>query len=60
MENKYSGMTVNERIYVSGLMGEFDEAVENKNTEKVRAILEQVELTSSSISAIIEELGVEQ
>lgn len=56
MENKYTGMTVNERLYVSGLMDEFDEAVEKKNTEKVRAILEKVELTESSIKPILEKL----
>lgn len=56
MENKYAGMTVNERLYVSGLMDEFDEAVEKKDTEKVRAILEKVELTEESIKPILEEL----
>lgn len=56
MENKYAGMTVNERLYVSGLMGEFDEAVEEKSTEKVRAILEKVELAEDSIQPILEKL----
>ncbi|UTA48059.1 hypothetical protein L1F30_00625 [Simiduia sp. 21SJ11W-1] len=56
MENKYAGMTVNERLYVSGLMGEFDEAVENKDTEKVRSILEKVELTEESIKPILDKL----
>jgi molecular chaperone GrpE (heat shock protein) len=58
MEKKYAGMTVNERLYVSGLMDEFDEAVEKKGTEKVRAILEKVELTEESITPILEELGL--
>lgn len=56
MEKKYVGMTVNERLYVSGLMSEFDEAVENENTKKIRAILEKVELTEESIKPIIEKL----
>lgn len=56
MENKYAGMTVNERLYVSGLMDEFDKAVEKKNTEKIRAILEKVELTEESIKPILEKL----
>jgi len=47
---------VNERLYVSGLMDEFDEAVEKKNTDKVRAILEKVELTEDSIKPILETL----
>jgi hypothetical protein len=56
MDNKYAGMTVNERLYVSGLMGEFDEAVKKKNSEEVRAILEKVELTEASIKPILEKL----
>ena len=35
MDNKYAGMTVNERLCVSGLMVEFDEAVKQKNSAKV-------------------------
>ena len=56
MDNKYAGMTVNERLYVSGLMREFDEAVKQKNSEKVRAILEKVELNEASIKPILERL----
>jgi len=56
MENKYSGMTVNERLYVSGLLNEFDEAVENKDTEKVCSILKKVELTDESVKEILESL----
>ncbi|HEY8942039.1 MAG TPA: hypothetical protein VIM59_17720 [Cellvibrio sp.] len=56
MEKKYAGMTVNERLYVSGLMDEFDEAVEKENTKKIRAILEKVELTEESIKPILEKL----
>ena len=56
MDNKYSGMTVNERLYVSGLMDEFDEAVKNKNIDRVRSILKEVELTEESIKPILEKL----
>ena len=56
MDNKYAGMTVNERLCVSGLMVEFDEAVKQKNSAKVRAILEKVELTEASIKPILERL----
>lgn len=55
---RYAGMTVNERLYVSGFMDEFDEAVEKKDTDKVRAILEQVELTEDSIKPILEAVGL--
>ncbi|HEY8962520.1 MAG TPA: hypothetical protein VIM57_09970 [Luteolibacter sp.] len=58
MENKYAGMTVNERLYVSGLMDEFDEAVKKKDVDKVRSILEQVELTEESIKPILEKLDL--
>lgn len=58
MENKYSGMTVNERLYVSGLMDEFDKAVEERDKERVRSILSNVELTEESIRPILEKLGL--
>ena len=54
MDYKYAGMTVNERLYVSGLMDEFEEAVEKKNADKVRTILEKVGLTDDSIKPILE------
>lgn len=58
MENKYAGMTVNERLYVSGLMDEFDAAVEKSDSNKVRSILEEVQLTDESINPILEKLGL--
>ena len=56
MENKYAGMTVNERLYVSGLMDEFDQAVEKKDTEHARAILEKIGLAEGSIKPILKKL----
>ncbi|NPU90852.1 MAG: hypothetical protein HPY82_02985 [Gammaproteobacteria bacterium] len=56
MEKKYAGMTVNERLCASVLMDEFYEAVEKKDTEKVRALLKKVELTEDSIKPILEKL----
>ena len=58
MESKYRGMTVNERLYASGLMNEFDKAVEKKEVQKIRAILAKVDLTEESIKPILEKLGV--
>jgi hypothetical protein len=41
MENKYAGMTVNERLYVSGLLDEFEKAVSEKNTDEAVRILKK-------------------
>ncbi len=41
MDNKYAGMTVNERLYVSGLMDEFDEAVEKKLLKRFALFLKK-------------------
>lgn len=53
MSDKYKGMTINERLYVSGLIDEFDKAVGNKDKNKVIDILKQVELTNESIGPIL-------
>lgn len=59
MDNRYRGMTVNERLYVSGLMEIFDRAVKENNVEKVIDILKKVEITEeSSIKPILKELGL--
>jgi len=58
MNEKYKGMTVNERLYVSGLMDEFDNAVRERNVNKVVSILRQVDLNEESISPILERLGL--
>lgn len=58
MDNKYAGMTVNERLYVSGLMDDFDKAVGEKNTAEVIRILKKVELGDDSIKPILEQLGL--
>ena len=55
---KYQGMTVNERLYVSGLMDAFDKAVKVKDIQKVRSILENVELNEVSIKPILKDLGL--
>ena len=61
MNNKYPGMTVNERLYVSGLMNKFDKAVKEKDVDEVISILKDVELTDeASINPILEQLGLTQ
>ncbi|MEM1223856.1 MAG: hypothetical protein AAGH40_13980 [Verrucomicrobiota bacterium] len=57
-ENKYAGMTVNERLYVSGLMDEYDKSVNEKDAQRIREILEKVELTEANIKPILEQLGL--
>lgn len=58
MREQYKGMTVNERLYVSGFMDEFDQAVEEKNLNKIIDILKRVELTDISIKPILEQLNL--
>jgi hypothetical protein len=56
--NKYKGMTVNERLYKSNLIDEFDTAVKEKNIKKTKSILKKIELEETSIVAILENLGL--
>lgn len=59
MDNKYSGMTVNERLYVSGLISEFDKFVRERNIEKVISILKDVDITDeTSINSILKKVGL--
>lgn len=44
---------MNERLYVSGLMDEFDKAVGKKDSESIISILKEVELTDKSIEDIL-------
>jgi len=54
MQNKdYNGMTVNERLYESGLFNEFDNAYENGNIEKMKRILKEVSVDEDSIVEIL-------
>ena len=58
MSEKYLGMTVNERLYASGKMDEFDRAVEEKNAKRVKAILKEVEVDEASIDFTLKEYGL--
>ena len=53
MDNKYAGMTVNERLWASGLMDEFERAIRGKNADEAVRILTEVELTEESIKPIL-------
>lgn len=57
MKNKYGGMTVNERLVLSGLMAAFDEAINRKDFESATEFLEAVELDETNIRAIIAQVS---
>lgn len=52
-QNKYGGMTVNERLVIANKMDEFDNAIDNKDTLRIIEILKSVELTDDNINAIL-------
>lgn len=52
-QNKYGGMTVNERLVIANKMDEFDNAIANKDALKVIEILKSVELADNNINAIL-------
>ncbi|MEP6848011.1 MAG: hypothetical protein ABI999_04080 [Acidobacteriota bacterium] len=58
MDDENKAMTVNERLYGSGLMDAFDKAVEEKNVQVVRTILEKIGLTELSIIPILKQQGL--
>ena len=60
MDNKYAGMTVNERLYVSGLLDGFDKAVQLKAVDLVISILKKVELTEENIDPILKNHGLKR
>ena len=57
-ESKYEGMTVNERLYVSGNLPKFEKAVKERNIEKVIEILMTVELKNTSLEPILRQVGL--
>lgn len=60
MNNKFSGMTVNERLYMSGLMDEFDKAVRERNVSAVKVILKEIEINDkNNVNAILKNLGLD-
>lgn len=48
-------MTVNERLYLSGLLDAFDKASAQGNKVELKTILEKVYLSPEAIEAIIEQ-----
>ena len=52
-EREASGMTVNERLVVAGLIGAFDDAVARKDEAELRRILARVFLDDANMDAIV-------
>ena len=58
-DKRYQGMTVNERLYASGLIDEFDQAVKEKNSQRVIGILKKIDLANEeTINPILKQLGL--
>jgi hypothetical protein len=55
-EDEARGMTVNERIFLSGQMDEFDKAVAQRNVPELERILRSVYLQPDTIRANIEQV----
>lgn len=47
----YSGMTVNERLYVAGLLNEFDAAARSRNRDEMLNILRKVDVANPEQTA---------
>lgn len=52
-QNRYGGMTVNERLVIANKIDEFDRAIDNKDTLRIIEILKSVELTDDNINAVL-------
>jgi hypothetical protein len=46
--NDLNGMTVNERLFATGLLGAWDEAIKRRDTPTMRAILAKIRSSGSS------------
>jgi hypothetical protein len=53
-EKKYSGMTLNEMLFESGLLKDFDKAVKDKNRPKLIEILKKIDIENKNADGIVE------
>ena len=49
----YKSMTVNERLFISGLIDDFDNAIQQNDLAMMRSILAEVELSDDNIEAVL-------
>jgi len=49
-------MTVNERLYLAGLLEDFDQALEQKDKSRLKLILEKVYFSSETAQETVDEL----
>ncbi|MDR2874526.1 MAG: hypothetical protein LBV44_01170 [Methylobacillus sp.] len=60
MDKQYEGMTVNERLYISGFMEAFDKAIKENNIVEITDILKKIEIADeSAITAILKNLRLQ-
>lgn len=57
-QDDLAGMTVNERLFVRGLIEDFDTAVRSGNERRLREILQTVKVDAASIEKIVNQLKV--
>ncbi len=53
----YSGMTVNERLFVAGLMDQFDAAIAAGDRQGAIDVLSRVDVGAGTVDAILENPG---
>jgi hypothetical protein len=58
VEDLIKGTTVNERLYISGLMNEFDKAMES-DKERARFILRALHVGEENIEEIIKSASIQ-
>ncbi len=51
--DRYRGMTVNERLYLSGMMDDYEKAVKRKDFTKAESILGKLDIGNENVKTII-------
>ena len=56
----YSGMTVNERLVVSGLYKEFEQAIKNKDNNALINVLKKISLNDKDIDGYLKKYKMQE